>query len=147
MPGGAILRNGSYVLAGFLVIYFCRELNALLLGEDTYFLGIDAEMFKKVFLVAASLLVSAAVSTSGIIGFVGLVVPHVVRLLAGPDHHFLLPASALTGAILLIGADTLARTVIAPTELPVGIITALLGAPFFLYLLRNQKKIRYFSRN
>jgi iron complex transport system permease protein len=144
-----ITGMAPYVLAGFLVIYFfARELNALLLGEDTaYFLGIDAEMFKKVFLVAASLLVSAAVSTSGIIGFVGLVVPHVVRLLAGPDHHFLLPASALTGAILLIGADTLARTVIAPTELPVGIITALLGAPFFLYLLRNQKKIRYFSRN
>ena len=76
-----------------------------------------------------------------------MVVPHIVRLVAGPDHHFLLPASALTGAILLIGADTLARTIIAPTELPVGIITALLGAPFFLYLLRRQKNIRYFTRN
>lgn len=138
-----------YVLVGFLVIYFfARELNALLLGEDTaHYLGIETEKIKKIFLVAASLLVSAAVSTSGIIGFVGLVVPHMVRLIAGPDHHFLLPASALTGAILLIGADMLARTVIAPTELPVGIITALLGAPFFLYLLRKQKKIRYFTRN
>ncbi len=135
-----------YVLLGCGTIYFFyRELNALLLGEDTaHTLGIDPERLKKIFLVAASLLVSAAVSTSGIIGFVGLVVPHIVRLLAGPEHRFLLPASALTGAIMLIGADTLARTVIAPAELPVGIITALLGAPFFLYLLRQRKKIRYF---
>ncbi|NMB40681.1 MAG: iron chelate uptake ABC transporter family permease subunit [Firmicutes bacterium] len=136
-----------YFFLGFGVIYyFARELNALLLGEDTaQYLGIDAEKFKKVFLVAASLLVSAAVSTSGIIGFIGLVVPHIIRLVAGPDHRFLLPASALTGAVLLLGADTLARTIIAPAELPVGIITALLGAPFFLYLLRRRKKIRYFS--
>jgi len=136
-----------YVLAGFGIIYFfARELNALLLGEDTaLYLGIDAEKLKKIFLAAASLLVSAAVSTSGIIGFIGLVVPHMVRLVAGPDHRFLLPASALTGAILLIGADTLARTAIAPAELPVGIITALLGAPFFLYLLRRRKRMRYFS--
>lgn len=135
-----------YVLLGYGCIYFfARELNAMLLGEDTaHYLGIDAEKLKKIFLVAASLLVSAAVSTSGIIGFIGLVVPHIVRLLAGPDHRFLLPSSALSGAILLIGADTLARTIIAPTELPVGIITALLGAPFFLYLLRKRKKLRYF---
>lgn len=136
-----------YILAGYGVIYFfARELNALLLGEDTaQYLGIDAEKLKKIFLAAASLLVSAAVSTTGIIGFIGLVVPHMVRLVAGPDHRFLLPASALSGAVLLIGADTLARTVIAPTELPVGIITALLGAPFFLYLLRRRKKMKYFS--
>ncbi|MEW5922256.1 MAG: iron chelate uptake ABC transporter family permease subunit [Bacillota bacterium] len=135
-----------YVLLGCGCIYFfSRELNAMLLGEDTaHTLGIDPEKLKKIFLVAASLLVSAAVSTSGIIGFIGLVVPHIVRLLAGPDHRFLLPASALCGAIMLIGADTLARTIIAPAELPVGIITALLGAPFFLYLLRQRKKIRYF---
>ncbi len=136
-----------YVLLGFGGIYFfARELNAMLLGEETaHYLGIDTEKLKKIFLVTASLLVSAAVSTSGIIGFIGLVVPHIVRLLSGPDHRFLLPTSALCGAILLIGADTLARTVIAPIELPVGIITALLGAPFFLYLLRMRKKLRYFS--
>lgn len=136
-----------YVLVGFGVIYFfARELNALLLGEETAaYLGIEVEKLKKVFLAAASLLVAAAVSTSGIIGFVGLVVPHMVRLVAGPDHRFLLPVSALCGAILLIGADTLARTVLAPAELPVGIITALLGAPFFLYLLRKRRKIRYFD--
>jgi iron complex transport system permease protein len=136
-----------YVLIGFGIIYFfARELNVLLLGEDTaVYLGINAEKVKIIFLIAASLLVSAAVSTSGIIGFVGLVVPHIIRLVAGPDHRFLLPASVLTGAILLTGADTLSRTIIAPSELPVGIITALLGAPFFLYLLRRRKKMRYFS--
>lgn len=136
-----------YFFAGFGGIYFfARELNAMLLGEETaHYLGINIEKVKKFFLVGAAILVSAAVSTSGIIGFIGLVVPHIVRLLAGPDHRFLLPASALCGAILLIGADTLARTIIAPIELPVGIITALMGAPFFLYLLRRRKKIRYFS--
>lgn len=136
-----------YMLLGFGVIYFfARELNALLLGEETaVYLGIEVEKLKKIFLAAASLLVAAAVSTSGIIGFVGLVIPHMVRLVAGPDHRFLLPVSALGGAILLIGADTLARTVLAPAELPVGIITALLGAPFFLYLLRKRRKIRYFD--
>lgn len=135
-----------YVLSGYGVIYFFfRELNAMLMGEDTaHYLGIDAEKIKKIFLVAASLLVAAAVSTSGIIGFVGLVIPHIIRLLAGPDHRFLLPASALGGAVLLIGADALARTIIAPAELPVGIITSLIGAPFFIYLLRKRKKIRYF---
>ena len=97
-----------YVLVGFSIIYFfARELNALLLGEETAsYLGIEVEKLKKVFLAAASLLVAAAVSTSGIIGFVGLVVPHMVRLVAGPDHRFLLPASALCGAILLIGAKS-----------------------------------------
>ncbi|MGI5822469.1 MAG: FecCD family ABC transporter permease [Dethiobacteria bacterium] len=154
MMGGLGAAKWSYVrlmipyfLAGFgIIYYFAKELNALLLGEETAsYLGIDVEKLKKIFLAAASLLVAAAVSTSGIIGFVGLVVPHMVRLVAGPDHRFLLPASALCGAILLIGADTLARTIIAPAELPVGIITALLGAPFFLYLLRQRRKIKYFD--
>jgi iron complex transport system permease protein len=91
-------------------------------------------------------MVAAAVSTSGIIGFVGLVVPHFIRLLIGPDHRRLLPASALLGAALLMVTDTLGRTIIAPRELPVGIITALLGAPLFIYLLRRRKKLRYFDR-
>lgn len=136
-----------YFIAGFGCIYFfARELNAMLLGEETaHFLGIDTEKLKKIFLLASSLLVSAAVSVSGSIGFIGLVVPHMVRLLAGPDHFFLLPASAVSGAVLLIAADTLARTAIAPVELPVGIITALLGVPFFLYLLRKRKELKYFS--
>lgn len=137
-----------YALLGFgCVYYYCRELNAMLFGEETaHNLGIDIEKVKKVLLAGSSLMVAAAVSTSGVIGFVGLVVPHFIRILIGPDHRHLLPASALLGAVLLIVTDTLGRTIIAPRELPVGIITALLGAPLFIYLLRMRKKLRYFDR-
>lgn len=137
-----------YALLGFGCVYFYhRELNAMLFGEETaHHLGIDIEKVKKVLLGGSSLMVAAAVSTSGIIGFVGLVVPHFIRLLIGPDHRRLLPASALLGAALLMVTDTLGRTIIAPRELPVGIITALLGAPLFIYLLRRRKKLRYFDR-
>lgn len=136
-----------YALAGYIpVAFYARDLNVLLLGEETaQHLGVETEKVKLILLVGASLLVAAAVSTSGMIGFVGLVVPHLIRLLAGPDHRFLLPASALLGASLLIATDTLARTIIAPTELPVGIITAILGAPLFIYLLKKRKKLRYFG--
>lgn len=136
-----------YALIGYLIVsIFSRELNAMLLGEETAsHLGVDTEKVKKILLAGASLLVAAAVSTSGIIGFVGLVVPHFVRLVAGPDHRFLIPASALLGGVLLIATDTLARVIIAPTELPVGIITALIGAPLFVYLLKKRKKLRYFG--
>ncbi len=136
-----------YALAGYICVsFFSRELNAMLLGEETASnLGVNTEMVKKILLVGASLLVAAAVSTSGIIGFVGLVVPHFVRLVAGPDHRFLVPASALLGGSLLIATDTLARIVIAPSELPVGIITALIGAPMFIYLLKKRRKLRYFG--
>ncbi|HOL18360.1 MAG TPA: iron chelate uptake ABC transporter family permease subunit [Bacillota bacterium] len=136
-----------YALAGYLCVsFFARELNALLLGEETArHLGVETEKVKIILLAGASLLVAAAVSTSGIIGFVGLIVPHFIRLVTGPDHRFLLPASALLGASLLIGADTLARTVVAPAELPLGIITAMLGAPLFIYLLKKRKKLRYFG--
>ncbi len=136
-----------YALAGYICVsLFSRELNAMLLGEETARnLGVDTERIKKYLLAGASLLVAAAVSTSGIIGFVGLVVPHFVRLVAGPDHRFLLPASAVLGGSLLIATDTLARIVIAPSELPVGIITALIGAPMFVYLLKRRKQLRYFG--
>lgn len=136
-----------YALLGYICVsIFSRELNAMLLGEETAInLGVETEKVKKILLVGASLLVAAAVSTSGIIGFVGLVVPHFVRLVAGPDHRFLLPASALLGASLLIATDALARVVIAPSELPVGIITALIGAPLFIFLLKKRKKLRYFG--
>ena len=137
-----------YALLGFGCVYFYhRELNAMLFGEEAaHHLGIDIDKVKKVMLGGSSLMVAAAVSTSGIIGFVGLVVPHFIRLLIGPDHRRLLPASALLGAALLMVTDTLGRTIIAPRELPVGIITALLGAPLFIYLLRRRKKLRYFDR-
>ena len=136
-----------YALVGYICVsLFSRELNAMLLGEETASnLGVDTEKVKKILLAGASLLVAAAVSTSGIIGFVGLVVPHFVRLIAGPDHRFLIPASALLGGSLLIATDALARIVIAPSELPVGIITALIGAPMFVYLLKKRKKLRYFG--
>jgi len=149
--GGATWRQVTvmvpYALAGYLCVsFFSRELNAMLLGEETAsHLGVNTEKVKKILLVGASLLVAAAVSTSGIIGFVGLVVPHFVRLVAGPDHRFLIPASALLGASMLIATDTLARIVIAPSELPVGIITALIGAPLFIYLLKKRRKLRYFG--
>lgn len=130
------------LIGSFVLIYFSRDLNALALGENTAFhLGLNPERTKRFLLVIATLVASSAVAFAGTIGFVGLITPHIMRLLIGPDHRYLLPASALGGAILLVVADVAARTVIAPAELPVGIITAFLGAPFFLYLLKTRKEI------
>ncbi|BCV23892.1 iron ABC transporter permease [Gelria sp. Kuro-4] len=135
-----------FALGTAVILVHARELNALLLGEDTALhLGVEVERAKKLLLAGAALLTATAVAVSGLIGFVGLVVPHALRLLGGPDHRYLIPASALAGAALLVAADTLARTIIAPTELPVGLITALSGGPFFLYILRNRKKLRLFN--
>jgi iron complex transport system permease protein len=121
------------------VLWLPREagaLNALLLGEaEAGHLGVDVPRLQRRVLVLVVLAVSASVALTGIIGFVGLVVPHLVRLKTGPDHRLLLPASALLGAILLVVADTIARTAIAPVELPIGILTALTGGPFFLLLM------------
>ena len=128
---------------GVVVLFYSRELNLMLLGDEAaQNLGVNVEAVKRVLLTAGSLMAAAAVSVSGVIGFVGLIIPHIVRLLTGPDHRILLPTTALTGAIFLVAADTLARTILAPAELPVGIITALAGAPFFLYLLRRQQDKR-----
>ncbi len=116
-----------------------RALNALLLGEsEARHLGVAVDTVKRRLVLIAAAGVGVSVAVAGAIAFVGLVVPHIVRLLIGPDHRWLLPASALAGAILLLVADTLARIVIAPTELPVGLLTALLGAPFFISLLRRR---------
>ncbi|RJQ10718.1 MAG: iron ABC transporter permease [Bacillota bacterium] len=130
-----------YLVVGSLILlYLARDLNALLLGEEeAAHLGIDVERTKKLILGAASLLTAAAVATCGVVGFVGLVVPHIVRLMVGPDHRSLLPVSAAAGALLMILADLAARTVIRPGELPIGVVTALLGGPFFLYLLRRSR--------
>jgi iron complex transport system permease protein len=118
-------------------------LNALLLGdEEAALLGVPVENTKRAALMLTCLAVGAAVAFTGLIGFVGLVAPHLVRLIAGPDHRRLLPAAALLGAILLPLADLIARTVVAPIELPIGLVTALLGAPFFLYLLLRNQRIR-----
>jgi iron complex transport system permease protein len=118
-----------------------RSLNALSLGEDgAARLGVAVEQQKRLILLAGSLLTAAAVSVSGLVGFVGLVVPHSVRLACGPDHRILLPAAAIGGAIFLVMADLLARALIPPAELPVGIVTAFLGGPFFLWLLRRARR-------
>ncbi|MCY1271982.1 Hemin transport system permease protein HmuU [compost metagenome] len=113
-----------------------KALNALLLGEsEARHLGFEVERLKRELVLCTALGVGAAVAAAGLIGFIGLVVPHLVRLLAGPDHRVLLPASALAGASLLLFADLAARLLLAPAELPIGIVTALIGAPFFIYLL------------
>lgn len=130
-----------YFLIGVIAnVVYARDLNAMLLGEETSkHLGIEVERVKRHLLCATSLLTAAAVSVSGIIGFVGLIVPHIVRLIIGPDHRLLVPMAALAGAIFLTTADTLARTVIQPAEIPVGAITALFGGPFFIFLLRRRR--------
>jgi len=129
------------VAGGAVTIVAARALNLLQLDEDqARLLGLNVERFKLVLVAATSLLTAAAVAVSGVIGFVGLIVPHAVRLVWGPDHRFLLPMSALVGGIFMIAADGLARTLFAPTELPVGVITAVCGVPFFLYLLRKKKQ-------
>ena len=113
-----------------------RALNALLLGErEASLLGFDPSRLRRRLVLLVAMATGAAVAMCGVIGFVGLLMPHVLRLRWGPDHRLLLPASALAGASLMIGADAVARTLVAPTELPVGVITALLGGPFFLWLL------------
>lgn len=118
-----------------------RSLNALLLGEaEAGHLGIDVERTKRVTIVLVALIVGSAVAVSGILGFVGLVVPHLLRLAFGPDHRLLLPGSALLGASLLLGADAIARTVVSPAELPLGIVTSSLGTPFFLALLLRERR-------
>ena len=136
-----VWQVAPYLALGALVLLpAARLLNALQLGEEgALALGIDVERLKVVLVVVATLVTAAAVSVSGLIGFVGLIVPHIVRLLWGPDHRRLLPCSLLLGAAFLIVTDGLARTVLAPNEIPAGVLTALCGAPFFLYLLRRNR--------
>ena len=129
-------------LGALCIQWLARDLNILTQGEEyALYLGLDVERSKRLLLLGASSVAAAAVSVSGIIGFVGLVVPHVIRMWVGPDHRFLLPACMLGGAILLVNADLLARVLIDPAELPIGIITSLLGCPFFLYLLSRRKEV------
>jgi iron complex transport system permease protein len=136
-----VLTAAPYLGAGSLaVLALSRELNALLLGEESARqLGVDTERAKLILILGASLGTAAAVAVSGIIGFVGLMVPHLTRLGVGSDHRILLPASALAGGILLVVADLVARVALPPLELPVGVVTSLLGGPFFLFLLRRAR--------
>lgn len=126
---------------GWVLTRQSRVLNALLLGEsEAGHLGFHVETGKRLLLACTALLVGVSVSVVGIVGFIGLVAPHLSRLALGPDHRTLLPVSTLLGAILLLVADTLCRTVATPAEIPVGVATALLGAPFFLWLLRRERR-------
>ncbi|MHB1323313.1 MAG: FecCD family ABC transporter permease [Coriobacteriia bacterium] len=135
---GAMLAAGSIV-----PLLFHRELDLMLLGDERAGqLGVSVERFKLLALGSASLVVAGAVSVSGLIGFVGLMTPHMVRLVVGPRHRLLLPASVLAGAIVLVVADMLARIVLAPVEIPVGIVTALAGGPFFIWLLVRKERSR-----
>lgn len=122
-----------------IIYFFSRHLNLIVGGEKSALqMGVEVELLKWVSFLGISLITGVVVSFSGIIGFVGLIVPHLMRMFLGPDHRQLIPASALGGAVFLIAADTLARTIISPSELPVGVITAFLGAPFFIYLLKSR---------
>lgn len=124
-----------------LIYRYSRDLNLLLLGEETaQSLGIDVPRTRMALLALSALATGVAVSMAGAIGFVGLVVPHILRLIIGPDHRILLPASALGGAAFLVMADTVTRVVIANQELPVGLVTSLIGGPFFLYLLWRYRR-------
>ena len=121
--------------------FFAFHLNAFSLGEEgAAYLGVEVERDKILILALGSMLTAAAVSISGLVGFVGLVVPHAIRLSFGPDHRLLLPASALAGGAFVVIADLLARILLAPVEIPIGVITAIVGAPFFIYLLRRTRR-------
>ncbi|CAN5355430.1 iron ABC transporter permease [soil metagenome] len=143
--GGASWRKVAAVMPFILgtmalIRSFGRGLNAFALGEtEARHLGVSTQRLKRLAILAIAILTGAAVAVSGTIGFIGLVVPHLLRLTIGPDHHALLPSAALLGAILLLAADMVSRVIVAPAELPIGIITALAGAPFFLWVLLRTK--------
>lgn len=138
----AVLMALPGVLLGMSILWrYTTEMNLLAMGEEpALHLGVEVGKVQRHLLLGSSLATAAVVSVTGLIGFVGLVVPNLARLLVGPDHRYLLPASVMAGALLLLLADTLARTVIAPGEIPVGAVTAFLGSPFFLYLLLRQRR-------
>jgi iron complex transport system permease protein len=139
---GQIAVVAPLVIGGIIVArFFAFHLNAFALGEEgAAYLGVEVERDKILLLALGSLLTAAAVSISGLIGFVGLVMPHAIRLSLGPDHRLLIPAAALAGSVFVVIADLLARVLMAPIEIPVGVITAIIGAPFFLYLLRRSRR-------
>jgi iron complex transport system permease protein len=144
IPSGALALFAGLALAGFwLVLRRARELNLLALGEEAAVqLGVDAEALKRRIFVAAALLTGTVVAFTGPIGFVGLVVPHALRGVLGQDNRVLVPTALVAGGVFLLAADTLARNVVAPAELSVGVITSFCGAPFFVYLLRTRYRAR-----
>lgn len=138
----ALTTGAVLALTVLILVRVGRQLDLLVLGEaEAFHSGVDVERLKMLSILLVSLMTGVAVSVCGVIGFVGIVVPHLLRLLIGPSHRLLLPASALLGAVMLVAADTLARTMVAPAEMPIGILTAAIGAPFFLGLLLRQRKL------
>jgi iron complex transport system permease protein len=135
----SIIVVGPFVLLATAVMFLqSRNLNLIATGDETAMqLGVEVPRVRRLSYLLASLVTGLVVSVSGVIGFVGLIIPHVCRILFGPDHRLLMPASFLLGASFLIIADILSRLLLAPTEIPVGAVTAALGAPFFIYLLRK----------
>jgi len=128
----------------FILLRQATSLNVFMLGEENAsYIGVDTHRLKRTVILCSALSVGAAVAVSGLIGFIGLVVPHLIRLTISSDHRFLFPLSALLGAGLLLFADTIARTIVLPTEMPVGILTSLIGGPFFLWLLVKQLRMRH----
>ncbi|MEF2967019.1 iron ABC transporter permease [Paenibacillus sp. M1] len=149
--GSLSLRGWSYTaillpylaLGGLFLWGRARSLNLLALGErEAAHSGLNVEWTKLIVLLVATLMTAAAVSVSGVIGFVGLVVPHIIRLITGPDYRLIIPLSAIGGGIFMMWSDLAARSLLAPTEIPLGVVTAFVGAPFFAYLLYRKKKSR-----
>ncbi len=137
-PLAWVLRVG-FVVAAVVIYTTASDLNLLLAGEkEAMHLGVDVRRVRIIAYIAASALTGLAVSVSGAVGYVGLLIPHLMRMIYGADHRILIPASAFGGAIAVVIADILARTIAAPNELPVGAITAIAGAPLFIYLLRRR---------
>jgi iron complex transport system permease protein len=136
-----IMVGPVIILITLLYYYNYRELNIMAVGEEgSYTLGVDGEKIKRRMIILSSMMVAVIVSVSGIIGFVGLIIPHIARLIAGANHRELIPFSAVLGALFVLICDTIARGIIPPTELPVGAVTSLFGAPYFIYLLWKKKR-------
>jgi iron complex transport system permease protein len=138
-----VAMSYAIIIPGILALMlYARELNILSMGDESaQYLGIDVEKLKRVLLVICCVIVGSVVSVSGTIGFLGLVAPHIIRLISGSDNKKVIPYSALLGAVLLIVSDTLGRTLIQPVEIPVGVMTSIMGGPFFIFLLRKQRKV------
>ena len=136
------LAGTPIILIGILsLFYFRRELDLLLIGDESArSIGLSLRRVRIILLVISTLITAAAVSISGIIGFIGLIIPHIIRMIVGPKHRIMLPYAILAGGFFTLCADTFARSILPSSEIPVGIITSLAGAPFFIYLLRNKKR-------
>ena len=142
LPGTLQFPNNYYYTKLIWIFRFSRKLDIIQLGEtEAYRLGIDVKTLKFSVIISSAIIVGISVSISGMIGFVGLIVPHLIRLIGGVNHNYLLPSSALGGAILMVISDLISRTIVQPAELPIGLITSAIGSPFFLWLILKTKRI------